>query len=176
MPAKANQSRAGLLPLLLTLPLVLLGGVYYYGYRERPHIPVQPLPFHHATHTDTHKGAMPCVACHRGAESAKGAGMPADSTCLQCHRHILPTDARLAPLHAAANPHAPAYTGEPLRWVRKAALPAYVHFHHGQHTRAGVTCADCHPAPDAQIPHSMSSCLDCHRRKNIPTNCSYCHH
>lgn len=176
MPAKATKSRATTIALYLTLPLVLLGGVYYYGYRERPHRPVQPLPFSHATHTDTDKVAIPCAACHRGAEHASGAGMPADSTCMECHLHVLPADARLAPLHAAANPHSPAYTGEPLRWVRSAPLPAHVHFHHGQHTRAGIACARCHPTPDAQLPHSMSSCLDCHRKEAVPTDCSRCHH
>ncbi|MBR1978611.1 MAG: hypothetical protein IJ985_03820, partial [Akkermansia sp.] len=61
MPAKATKSRATTIALYLTLPLVLLGGVYYYGYRERPHRPVQPLPFSHATHTDTDKAAIPCA-------------------------------------------------------------------------------------------------------------------
>ncbi|MBQ1960122.1 MAG: hypothetical protein II349_01195 [Akkermansia sp.] len=176
MPTKARQNRAAALVLFFTLPLVLLGGVYYYGYRERPHEPVQPVPFSHATHTDAAKAAIPCVACHRGAENAAGAGMPADSSCMQCHLHVLPTDARLAPLHAAANPHAASYTGEALRWVRSAPLPAHVHFHHGQHTRAGITCAQCHPTPDSQLPHSMQSCLDCHRKHALPTDCARCHH
>ena len=172
----SGTRRALLFALLLTLPLALLGGVYYYGYRERPHRPVQPVPFTHASHTDAHKAAMPCVACHSGAEHTAGAGMPADSTCLQCHLHILPQDARLAPLHAAANKNAPGYTGDALRWVRKAPLPAHVHFNHGQHVRAGVTCAQCHPAPDAQVPHRMTTCLDCHRNEGVPTDCSRCHH
>ncbi len=29
--------------------------------------------------------------------------------------------------------------------------------------------------PDSQLPHTMSSCLDCHRRQNITTNCDRCH-
>lgn len=176
MPETATKSRAATIALFLTLPLVLLGGVYYYGYRERPHLPTQPLPFTHNSHTAADKTAIPCVACHQGAETAPRAGMPTDSTCLQCHQHVLSADARLAPLHAAANPHSPTYTGEPLHWVRSAPLPAHVHFHHGQHTRAGLDCARCHPTPDAQLPHSMNSCLDCHRKESIPTNCSSCHY
>lgn len=158
--------------LLLTLSSVLLGGVYFYGYRKRPHIPQQPVPFSHATHTDT--AGIPCLACHNGAETARGAGMPPDSVCLNCHRHILADDVRLAPLRTAADADALAYTATPLRWVRSAPLAAHVHFDHSRH--AGITCAECHPAPDAQVPHSMSGCLDCHRRYNLPTDCSACHH
>ncbi len=176
MPTSTNRRRVCTALTLIILLSVLLGGVYYYGYRNRPHIPLQPVPFSHITHTAPNRTSADCLHCHRGAESAAAAGMPADSTCMQCHLHILPADARLAPLHAAANPTSPGYSAEPLRWIRKAPLPAHVHFHHAQHTQAGITCTQCHPTPDKQTPHSMDSCLLCHRQHDIPTNCSACHH
>lgn len=160
----------------LCIPAALLLGLcYLYACTRRPHDPVQPLPFSHATHTAADGSAMDCRACHAAAHHAAGAGLPAAATCLDCHRHILTADPRLLPLHAAANPDHPAYTAEPLRWVRKAPLPPYIHFHHGQHTAAGHSCDECHADPDSQLPHTMSSCLDCHRRQNVTTNCDRCH-
>lgn len=156
---------------LLLIAAAAVGFVYWNAYSTRPHRPTQPVPFSHATHTH----GMDCRACHTTADHAAGAGIPASSTCLDCHRHILDTDPRLLPLHAAANTDHPAYTGEPLKWVRKAPLPTTISFHHGQHAAAGVTCAQCHPDPDSQSPHTMRSCLRCHRSESVPTNCDRCH-
>lgn len=165
--------------LLLTLALAgagCLAMAYYYGYRERPHRPVQPIPFVHSTHTAPDKGNMPCLTCHAGAEQAAGAGMPTSALCMDCHRYILAGDARLAPLHAAANPDAPVYTGEALRWIRQTPLPGYAHFNHALHAIRGISCEECHPNPDAGTPHRMSDCLRCHRREGLPTDCTSCHH
>lgn len=150
--------------------------VYFHAYSPRAVVVQQPVPFSHATHTAVGGIGMQCQSCHTGAEQGAGAGMPQAASCLDCHRHILSNDARLLPLHAAAAPDSPIYTGEPLAWVRRTPLPAHVHFHHFRHTRAGVTCAECHPTPDAPVPHTMSFCLDCHRKHALPCNCDACHH
>ncbi len=159
-----------------------LAAAYLIAYAAalRDYTPAQPLPFDHMTHSDAgtpgKTANMPCLACHRGAESAAAAGMPGDASCLDCHRHLLAEDARLLPLHAAANPDSPAYTGEPLRWRRATSLPGHVHFHHGQHAAKGVACAECHPAPGTAAASRMADCLDCHRRHALPADCSNCHH
>lgn len=177
MPEKTQNKSAAPTTLwgLLLVTAVATGFVYWNAYSTRPHEPVQPLPFSHTSHTAADKAGMDCRACHAAAQHAAGAGFPAATTCLDCHRHILSGDARLLPLHSAANPNHPAYTGEPLRWVRKAPLPDTIAFHHGQHASAGISCEQCHAHPDAQPPHTMSSCLDCHRREAVPTNCDRCH-
>lgn len=157
------------------IALLGIGLAYWYAYSTRPHEPAQPVLFSHQTHTLPNKTGMDCRACHTTATRTAKAGMPPASTCLDCHRHILANDPRLLPLHAAANPDHPAYTGEPLRWVRKAPLPDTIAFHHGQHATAGISCEQCHANPDAQSPHTMRSCLECHRREAVPTNCDRCH-
>ncbi len=162
---------AGILCLLAAAAWVLAAAP-----RWRDHKPVQPLPFEHATHCDADKGNMACLACHPGAESGAAAGMPTDTHCLDCHRHILADDARLAPLHAAANADSPLYSGEPLRWRRVHALPGHVHFHHGLHAAKGVSCAECHPNPGSGKAMDMKGCLRCHRERALPTDCSACHH
>ncbi len=173
MPRPARIVRIALITVVL-----LLAAAYLVAYAPawRAHKPGQPVPFEHATHTDADKGNMPCLACHPGAERRAAAGMPLDAHCLDCHRHILPDDARLAPLHAAANPDSPIYSAEPLRWRRVHTLPAHAHFHHGLHAAKGVTCAECHPHPGADKALDMSACLRCHRERQLPTDCASCHH
>lgn len=135
----------------------------------------QPVPFNHDTHTAEHLVGMPCLACHPGAEQGAQAGMPADSTCLDCHRHILAQDPRLLPLHAAADPDCPVFTAEPLRWSRSQPLPAYVHFTHAVHA-AKYDCSRCHPSPgQREAPQLMRDCLHCHRSERLPLDCSRCH-
>lgn len=161
---------------LAVVPLAALIGIYYSALRSPRYEPAQPLPFNHDTHTAAHLAAMPCLACHPGAERGARAGMPSAASCMDCHRHILPDDPRLLPLHAAADPDSPVYNGEALRWVRVQALPGHVHFHHGAHARAGISCEECHARPGAAQDHSMSNCVDCHRREGASTDCSTCHH
>lgn len=150
--------------------------LYRHAYAPQPVEIAQSIPFDHNTHTDPHKVNMQCQSCHVGADSAAGAGLPHAETCLQCHRHILSADARLLPLHAAANPDSTIYTAEPLAWQRRAPLPSYVHFHHGRHVAAGISCAECHPNPNTPTPHTMTECLQCHRQHSLPTDCDACHH
>lgn len=153
---------------------IALAALYIQVYLRRPFEPLQVVPFDHATHTDADKANIPCLACHPGAERAAAAGMPADSTCLDCHRHILAQDPRLLPLHAAANPDSQIYTGEPLRWRRAYPLPAHAHFHHASHTPR-YDCARCHPSPGRESPMLMRDCLDCHRTEHQPLDCHKCH-
>lgn len=150
--------------------------IYRHAYTATTYVAQQPVPFEHSSHTVADKVNMQCQSCHAGAEKGAGAGMPASSACLDCHRHILADDARLLPLHAVANTDSSVYHGEPLRWVRQAPLPAHVHFNHGYHARKGVSCAECHPNPDAPTAHTMQSCLDCHEKHALPLNCDSCHH
>lgn len=149
--------------------------LYLQAYMRRSYEPAQPVPFNHDTHTLAEKANIPCLACHAGAEKSAHAGMPAATTCLDCHRHILARDERLLPLHAAADPDSPIYTGEPLRWVRVQPLPAHAHFHHAVHTQK-YACERCHPTPGKDAPMLMRDCLECHREEKQPTDCSRCHH
>lgn len=160
--------------LLLTAAVCVLL-LYLSAYSEREHTPVQTIPFVHHTHTAPELAAMPCLACHKGAEQGAQAGLPPAELCLDCHRHILADDPRLLPLHAAANPDSPVYTGAPLRYQRNSPLPAHVHMDHAAHSAAGMACEECHPTPGSQPSYSMRACLNCHREHNLPTDCSGCH-
>lgn len=168
-----KRSHLVLLCLLVAVGVALL---YDAAYRQRPFTPVQPIPFNHTTHTATDRAHIPCLACHPTAESGRRAGMAPAALCLDCHRHILADDPRLAPLHAAANPDAPAFTGEGIPWIRTDALPGYVHFDHRAHARKGIACERCHPSPGTSGDTSMAACLQCHRDEQAPIGCPTCHH
>lgn len=170
----ADRAVKRALLLLALLCCAALGALYLQAYLPRPYEPQQPVPFDHTTHTSPQQAAIPCLSCHSAAESSASVGMPQDSTCMNCHRHILADDPRLLPLHAAADPDSPAYTGEPLRWRRAYPLPAYARFLHFPHT-ARYDCEHCHPSPGRESPMLMRECLSCHRRENLPTDCTHCH-
>ena len=160
--------------LIATLCLAAPAALYLQAYVSRPYEPQQPLPFSHTTHTAADQVHMPCLACHPGAERAVTAGLPTEASCMDCHRHILSQDPRLLPLHAAADPDSPAYTGDPLLWRRAHALPAYAHFHHAAHTKR-YDCERCHPTPGSEAPMRMRDCLECHREERQPADCTRCH-
>lgn len=170
MPPLISRKQARL-PLLFTAAAAALAGLLWLlvwqGSKESTtYSPRQPIPFSHATHAG--KLGIDCMACHHTAAQSQQAGLPDAASCLACHRHVLPGDARLAPLHASANPDAPNYTGEPLAWVRVNPLPGFAHFDHAAHVNRGVSCAACHgdmrtaERTSSSSVLTMASCLDCH--------------
>jgi hypothetical protein len=83
------------------------------------------------------------------------------------------------------------FEGTPIPWRRVYSMPDFVYFHHGVHTRAGVTCASCHGRVEdmARVyratPMTMLFCIECHRDPpgreghgraiTSLTTCSACH-
>lgn len=166
------SQREARFPLYAAVSLFLLAGLGYsiawFSTGESTvYAPEQPVPFSHATHAG--RLGIDCLACHHAPEKSPRAGLPDQTSCLACHRHVLPDDARLAPLHASANPDSKAYTGEPFAWIRVNALPGHVRFDHAAHVNRGVSCDACHgdmrsaERTAASPKLTMASCLDCHR-------------
>ena len=121
----------------------------------------QPIPFSHAIHAGQLN--LDCRNCHNSVERAADAGMPTAQTCLGCHQNVWNVSPQFAPLRTALALDAP------VAWASVNRLPDHVRFHHGAHTRAGVSCATCHGAvwDTAQTVRaetlSMQFCVDCHR-------------
>jgi len=146
--------------------------------------PVQPIPYSHKLHAGDMK--IPCLYCHAGAAKSRVAGIPAVSTCMNCHKVTLadrPAIRRLAALYES---------GEPLPWRRIHALPDHVYFDHRPHVAAGIACQTCHGEVQAMevVEQSMSlrmgNCLGCHRDPHQalpagskiargPEHCNACH-
>ncbi|MCZ6747531.1 MAG: cytochrome c3 family protein [Acidobacteria bacterium] len=146
------------------MPLLAVGGIWYFGspeYTDVGYQPHQPIPYSHRLHAG--ELSMDCRYCHASVEVSAVANIPPTKVCMNCHTVILRDSDKLALLRESLR------TGEPIHWLRVHKLPDYAYFNHGVHVRAGVGCASCHGRVDEmevvrQVePLSMSWCLDCHR-------------
>ncbi len=165
------------LPVILILCLGLVGsgvaaGIYYYftpKYTRVGYQPVQPIAFSHAIHAG--QLGLDCRYCHSDVDEAAHANVPANSTCVRCHKTggILANDPKLALVRESEK------TGQSIPWVRIHQVPDYVYFNHAVHVNRGISCVKCHGRIDQmeEVYHakhlSMTFCLDCHRNpeKNI---------
>jgi hypothetical protein len=148
--------------------------------------PVQPVEFSHRLHSG--ELGVPCLYCHSGAERSRHAGIPAASTCMNCHRFVkakrstvraeeelakkerrkprLVTTPEIQKIERAVR------TSTPLRWTRIHQLPDFVYFDHRPHVSAGVECQKCHGPVETmervrQIESlNMGWCVNCHRGRD----------
>jgi hypothetical protein len=179
--------------------------------------PEQPIAFSHRLHAGDSQ--ISCLYCHYGAENSRHAGIPPATVCMTCHRFVTASPqamhaeilearkARRAPrpivspelqklydalgLDSQLEPD-PTKTPEPIAWVKVHHLPAYTCFDHRPHTRAGVSCQQCHGPVETmdrvrQVHDlSMGWCVNCHRESGRTgvegkpvkpsTDCATCHH
>lgn len=137
-----------------------------------PPAPVaQPIAFSHAKHA-----ALACAVCHRGAETAARADLPAASLCAKCHAAIP---------GGATSPAAGDFgQNRSIGWVRVTRVPDHTIFSHRRHVALGnLTCASCHadigrravPPGRQPIRLDMETCLACHTREGASEDCAACH-
>ncbi len=157
------------LPLMIIVAVLLLGsgvtaGVWYYltpKYSRVGYQPIQPVSYSHYTHVD--QVGMDCRYCHTAVEKSWYSNVPSSSTCMNCHKHILKEDARLALVRDSYE------SDQPVPWIHIHRLPDYVYFNHSVHVNRGVSCVLCHGQINTMEevyqakPLSMAFCLDCHR-------------
>lgn len=100
---------------------------------------------------------------------------PAEKICMNCHSSIKtdsPEIQKVAKFFAEQRR---------LPWVRVYQVPTFVFWSHRSHTDAGATCTDCHGAvPEMELMFkakgiAMGDCMDCHRQKKVPNDCTFCH-
>lgn len=137
-------------------------------------LPPQPMAFPHTIHAGTL--GLECTFCHRTAATAAAASYPSLEQCMFCHKVVGKDNPNLKPLYEAAGKE------QPLNWLRVHRLPDHVHFQHGAHIQAGLTCATCHGEVKAMTEVrqvralNMGDCLSCHRASGGPTDCATCHY
>lgn len=174
---------ASLLRLLILFPLIVLcltgcRGWWFWtpgdtvdnvGYH-----PDQPIPFSHKLHAGDKK--IPCQYCHSGARRSIVAGIPSGNTCMGCHK-IIATDKKPIKYMKAKFDR-----NEPIEWTKVHDLPDFVRFTHKRHVAAGISCQECHgQVQEMKTAHQgavlqMGWCIECHQRKDAPTNCIACHY
>ncbi|PWT81659.1 MAG: cytochrome C [Blastocatellia bacterium] len=148
--------------------------------------PIQPIAFSHKLHAGDMQ--ISCVYCHLGAETSRYAGIPAVSTCMNCHKTVTASAAQQR-ARAAESPElrklydalaldkklapVPGAIPKPIAWQRVHQLPDFVYFDHRGHVSAGVGCQNCHGPVDSmdrvrQVETlAMGWCVNCHRAANI---------
>lgn len=141
--------------------------------KNPPPPPAQPIPYSHKKHVGELK--LPCKTCHPSPDPGETMSIPQASTCMQCHSSVKTDSPHIQKLteYAKANRAVP--------WQRVYRIPGYVFFSHKAHLNTGATCETCHGkvAERDQLfketDISMGGCMTCHRVKNAPLDCTYCH-
>lgn len=160
--------RAVLVTKLTVVGLPVFAAVALFAFRWSESMPNargaavrQPIPFSHKHHVGD--DGIDCRYCHTSVETSRTAGLPATSTCLNCHAQLFRDAPLLAPLREslAAN--------RTLAWRRVHDLPDFVFFDHSIHVHKGISCGECHgpidemPLTWRQASLDMKWCLACHR-------------
>ncbi|MBI2866361.1 MAG: cytochrome c3 family protein [Chloroflexi bacterium] len=171
----SNRWRLRIAGALLGIVIVLIIVVVFVpralGFGQAPE---QPIAFTHKTHVEV--VGTPCTFCHRGAETGAVAGIPPVEQCMFCHRALGRDNPEVQKVIAAWAQN------EPINWMRVHRLPDSVHFVHDPHIRSGLTCATCHGDVESMVQVrqvrslKMGDCLACHREREAPTECSFCHY
>jgi hypothetical protein len=139
----------------------------------------QPIAFPHDKHAGLSQ--IPCEYCHYSVDRSVDAGIPAVQMCAGCH---IAGGQPLFRRDSLGIKQLVAYWNEqkPIPWVRIHRLPDHVHFPHMRHIHADVQCIDCHgdvaaePVVVLQQKLWMGWSIQCHREKQVRTDCSVCHY
>lgn len=136
---------------------------------QQDYEPVQPIEFSHRLHAGELQ--VSCLYCHSAAEKSRHAGIPAASTCMNCHQRVtsnfgavraeeelakkeggkprLIVSPEILKLYDALalnekRERDPQKQSHPIGWTKIHNLPDFVYFDHRAHVNKGVACQQCH--------------------------------
>ncbi len=135
----------------------------------------QPIAFNHRKHAQ--ELDLACNTCHEYFEKEAFSGLPTADVCGVCHSEPQGKSAEERRLVQLLK------TGAPLEWKPLFLQPPHVYYSHRRHVIAArIECPVCHGAiastvePPTRVTRlRMQDCLDCHRRRGAPTDCTTCH-
>lgn len=131
--------------------------------------PAQAIAFSHGLHAGELQ--VQCLYCHSGAERSRHAGIPAASTCMNCHRFVTATRGAVRAEDELAQQEKrspkrivspelkklydalaldekfqrdPTRALRPILWIKVYNLPDFAYFDHRPHVNSGVACQSCH--------------------------------
>ena len=190
---------AKIISLLITvigLGVVWQGSIFRGLGNQQGYQPVQPINFSHKVHAGDNQ--IQCLYCHSSADKSALAGIPAATTCMNCHKQVLKDSPEIQKIVTALQQN------RPIEWIKVNDLPDHVRFNHSRHVTAGVKCQVCHGPVETEDrvsqadALSMGMCVTCHRshrevtldengrphvakeatpkRLMASTDCSVCHH
>jgi len=139
----------------------------------------QPIAFRHDLHAGTNK--IPCQYCHTSADRSVDAGIPAVQVCAGCH---IAGGAALFRADSVGIKQLVQYWAEqkPIPWQRIYKIADHAHFPHMRHVKAEVACQDCHGVVEEMQQITLNQnlwmgwCIQCHRERQVRTDCAVCHY
>ena len=114
---------AKIISLLVTIAgaiVLLQGATFSWLGNQQGYEPVQPIAFSHKVHAGDNQ--IQCLYCHSAAEKSKVAGIPAASTCMNCHSQIRKDSTEIQKITRALADN------KPIEWVRVHHLPDHARF------------------------------------------------
>src|SRR5262252_10612315 len=130
---------------IISLLVTVLGGLalmqgstFTWLGNQQGYEPVQPINFSHKLHAGDNQ--INCLYCHSSAERSAVAGIPAASTCMNCHSQVKKDSPEIQKISQALA------SNTPIEWIRVHRLPDHAKFDHSRHVAAGVKCQQCHGA------------------------------
>lgn len=135
----------------------------------------QPISFNHRKHVQDN--GLACSTCHQDYDKEAFAGLPTAEVCAFCHLEPQGKSAEERKLVRLLQ------KGAPLEWKPLFLEPPHVYYSHRRHVVAGkIDCSVCHGAigqslePPPRVRRlRMQDCIDCHRLRGAPTDCTVCH-
>ncbi len=165
-------------PFMITLAVLAGCVAVVYGVVRRSPTVSQPIAFNHAVHVGG--ASLVCVDCHTDAGTRRDAGIPGKRVCFDCHD----PDQEAGKHPQKDKLFSFAKSDAEVPWIRVAATRPDVFFSHRRHVgAAGMECLDCHagqpsltaPPSTVRLVMTMTSCIACHERKAVSTDCLVCH-
>ncbi|HSD63914.1 MAG TPA: cytochrome c3 family protein [Ignavibacteriaceae bacterium] len=163
---------------IITFLIFCIAGFYIINANSGKNIESVPVSFSHYVHTKQHK--IKCLNCHRNVTKEVRAGIPNIEMCSLCHSKIInPSSEKEKQVYNFVK------NNKPIPWQYYYTVPDYVYFSHQRHVKIGkLDCVLCHgdmteqtsPVLKKFTPIKMQFCFDCHKERNITTECGNCHH
>jgi hypothetical protein len=139
----------------------------------------QPIAFPHDLHAG--KNSIPCQYCHYSADRSVDAGIPAVQVCAGCH---IVAGTPLFRRDSVGIKLLAEYVNQqkPIPWTRIYKIADHAHFPHMRHVNAGLTCQQCHGPVETMREVTLNQelwmgwCVQCHRERQVRTDCAVCHY
>lgn len=172
----------GISAILIAMIILALGGCYWEesaGGRMTRQDAVQPIAFNHSLHISS---GIECVYCHKYVETMPRATIPNIEVCGDCHD---PEEPLTEPVSAEEKKLGNYIKEqEKIPWIKIYVVPDFVYFSHRRHVTIGKQdCILCHgdmtkrikPLSKQLIKIKMDTCINCHKKAEVPYKCTTCH-
>ena len=133
----------------------------------------QPVAFNHKLHLEQ---KIECMDCHQLVMKTRRSGLPTANLCMPCHAVIKADSPEIKKVAQYRAVH------RPIPWVRLYQVPGFIYYNHERHVKAGgLACSTCHGATGteevsvAYRQFTMGFCIDCHKERKAPNDCTVCH-